>query len=105
MTRPCSRSRTTSARRCPPQTTTRAAEQAINGLAYAEAVELFTRALSLLPRGDERRRILAIRRALSYQALFHAVWDTPTARARTPATATPDAQMMTSSGVMSPTIS
>ncbi len=56
---------------------TRAAEQAITGLAYAEAVDLFTRALSLLPAEDERRRTLALKRALAYQALFHSVMDTP----------------------------
>jgi DNA-binding SARP family transcriptional activator len=71
---------------------TRAAEQAITGLAYGEAVDLFTRALSLLPRGDERRRMLALKRALAYQALFHAVMDTPRAETRAealPASTTP----------------
>ena len=53
----------------------RAAEQAIGGLAYAEAVDLFTRALLLLPPDDERRRMLALKRALAYQALTHAVMD------------------------------
>jgi predicted ATPase len=57
--------------------TTRAAEQAIDGLAYAEAVALFNRALSLLPPQDERRRTLALKRALAYQALFHTVMDAP----------------------------
>ena len=55
---------------------TRAAEQATADLAYAEAVDLFTRALSLLPDDHERRRILALKRALAYQALTHAVMDT-----------------------------
>jgi DNA-binding SARP family transcriptional activator len=85
---------------------TRAAEQAIAGLAYTEAVELFTRALSLLPKEDERRRILALKRALSYQALFHAVMDTPRTGTRTTATTAPcSGQSTTSSGVISPTIS
>jgi DNA-binding SARP family transcriptional activator len=75
---------------------TRAAEHAMSGLAYAEAVELFTRALSLLPDDDERRRLLALKRALAYQALFHAFMDTPER---------PEGQSTTSSGVMSPTIS
>lgn len=88
---------------------TRAAEQAIAGLAYTEAVDLFTRALSLLPQVDERRRILALKRALAYQALFHAVWDTPRAETRAKASASspesPSGQSTTSSGLMSPTIS
>ena len=54
---------------------TRAAEHAIASLAYAEAVDLFTRARSLLPEGDDRRRTLALKRAVAYQALFHAVYD------------------------------
>jgi DNA-binding SARP family transcriptional activator len=53
----------------------RAAEQATADLAYAEAVELFTRALSLLPPEHERRRLVALKRALAYQALTHAVMD------------------------------
>jgi DNA-binding SARP family transcriptional activator len=56
---------------------TRAAEQATADLAYAEAVDLFTRALSLLPADHERRRILALKRALAYQALWHAMADIP----------------------------
>ena len=68
--------------------TTRAAEQAILGLAYSEAVDLFTRALALLPREDKRRRILALKRALAYQALFHAVMDTPRAQTQAKAIAT-----------------
>jgi predicted ATPase len=55
---------------------TRAAEQATTDLAYAEAVDLFTRALSLLPNDHEQRRILALKRALAYQALTHLVMDT-----------------------------
>ncbi len=54
---------------------TRAAEQAIGSLAYAEAVDLFTRARPLLPEDDPRRRTLALKRAVAYQALFHAVYD------------------------------
>ena len=56
---------------------TRAAEQATANLAYAEAVDLFTRARSLLPEGDERRRTLALKRAVAYQALFHISMDAP----------------------------
>lgn len=64
---------------------TRAAEQAIAELAYAEAVELFTQAIAILPHEDERRRILALKRALAYQALTHAVMDTPRPATRAPA--------------------
>jgi DNA-binding SARP family transcriptional activator len=74
---------------------TRAAERATAGLAYAEAVDLFSRALSLLAREDDRRRILALKRALAYQALYHAVIDTPRAVG----------QSTISSGLTSPTIS
>jgi DNA-binding SARP family transcriptional activator len=56
---------------------TRAAERATSGLAYAEGVELFTRALAILPPEDDRRRKLALKRALAYQGLFHALRDTP----------------------------
>lgn len=56
---------------------TRAATRATENLAYAEAVDLFTRARLLLPEGDERRRTLALKRAVAYQALFHAVMDSP----------------------------
>jgi predicted ATPase len=56
---------------------TRAAEQATTDLAYAEAVDLFSRALALLPDEHEQRRILALKRALAYQALTHLVMDTP----------------------------
>jgi DNA-binding SARP family transcriptional activator len=58
----------------------RAAEQAAEGLAYAEAVDMFTRARSLLPPEDERRRALGLKRAVAYQALFHAVMDAPDGR-------------------------
>lgn len=88
---------------------TRAAEQATADLAYAEAVDLFTRALSLLPPEHERRRVLALKRALAYQALTHAVMDTARPETRAdPIAASPDSgqrQSLTSSGVMSPTIS
>ena len=72
---------------------TRAAEHATADLAYAEAVDLFTRALSLVPHDHERRRIIALKRALAYQALTHVVMDT--ARPEThadPAPAPPDPQ-------------
>jgi DNA-binding SARP family transcriptional activator len=55
---------------------TRAAERATSGLAYAEGVELFTRALAILPPEDERRRRLSLKRAVAYQGLFHALRDT-----------------------------
>ncbi len=88
---------------------TRAAEQATAHLAYAEAVDLFTRALSLLPPEHERRRILALKRALAYQALWHAIADTPRPETRAdpvaPSTDPISDQSLTSSGVMSPTIS
>ena len=88
---------------------TRAAEQATARLAYAEAVDLFTRALSLLPPEHERRRILALKRALAYQALWHAIADTPRPETRgdpiAPSPAPNSDQSLTSSGVMSPTIS
>ena len=61
---------------------TRAAEQATAGLAYAEAVDLFTRARLLLSPDDPRRRTLALKRAIAYQALFHAVMDTSAGEAR-----------------------
>jgi predicted ATPase len=60
----------------------RAAERAIASLAYAEAVDLFGRAMGLLPPDDERRQRLALKRALAYQALFHVVMDTPGAETR-----------------------
>jgi DNA-binding SARP family transcriptional activator len=49
----------------------RAAERATKRLAYAEAVQLYTRALPLLPREDPRRRKLALKRALAFAALSH----------------------------------
>jgi DNA-binding SARP family transcriptional activator len=55
---------------------TRAAEHATSGLAYAEGVELFTRALAILPPEDDRRRKLSLKRAVAYQGLFHALRDT-----------------------------
>ena len=61
---------------------TRAAQHAIDNLAYADAVDLFTRARALLPEGDERRRALALKRAVAYQALFHAVYDAAAGGAR-----------------------
>jgi len=88
---------------------TRAAEQATADLAYAEAVDLFTRALSLLPADHERRRILALKRALAYQALWHAMADIPRPETRTGAVApgpnSESDQSWISSGVISPTIS
>jgi DNA-binding SARP family transcriptional activator len=55
---------------------TRAAERATSALAYAEGVELFTRALAILPPDDDRRRRLLLKRAVAYQGLFHALMDT-----------------------------
>jgi DNA-binding SARP family transcriptional activator len=55
---------------------TRAAEQATSGLAYAEGVELFTRAIAILPPEDDRRKKLSLKRAVAYQGLFHALMDT-----------------------------
>jgi DNA-binding SARP family transcriptional activator len=49
----------------------RAAERATKRLAYAEAVQLYTRALPLLPREDLRRRKMALKRALAFAALTH----------------------------------
>ncbi|HVY97647.1 MAG TPA: AAA family ATPase, partial [Solirubrobacterales bacterium] len=54
---------------------TRAASRATEQLAYAEAVEWFTRARSLLPPEDPRRRTLALKRAVVYQGLFHVLMD------------------------------
>ena len=59
---------------------TRAAETATADLAYAEAVNLFTRARLLLPEEDDRRRRLALKRAIAYQALFHHDHDNPAVR-------------------------
>jgi predicted ATPase len=55
---------------------TRAAEQATAGLAYAEGVELFSRAIAILPSADDRRKRLSLKRAVAYQGLFHALMDT-----------------------------
>jgi DNA-binding SARP family transcriptional activator len=55
---------------------TRAAEQATAGLAYAEGVELFSRAIAILPSADDRRKKLSLKRAVAYQGLFHALMDT-----------------------------
>ena len=55
----------------------RAADEAVRGLAHGEAVELYTRAMALLPADDPRRRLLALRRVLAYQALTHATVDQP----------------------------
>ena len=54
---------------------TRAAERATLGLAYAEGVELFSRALAILPPEDDRRKMLSLKRAVAYQGLFHALRD------------------------------
>jgi hypothetical protein len=46
-------------------------------LAYEQAVTLYNQALELLgEREDPRRRPLVLKRALSYQALMHMVFDT-----------------------------
>ncbi len=70
----------------------RAADQALRNLAHAEAMELYIRAIALLPADDPRRRLLAVRRTLAFQALTHATLDAPR-------------YSRTSSGVTSPTIS
>jgi predicted ATPase len=54
---------------------TRAAEHATSGLAYAEGVELFTRALAILSPEDDRRKKLSLKRAVAYQGIFHALMD------------------------------
>ncbi len=54
---------------------TRAAEQATYRLAYAEAVEHFSRALALLPADHEQRRRLTFRRAFSFMAATHQLHD------------------------------
>ena len=53
----------------------RAAERAVEDLAYAEAVDFFTKARTALPPGDERSRTVALKRAVAFQALFHATSD------------------------------
>lgn len=85
----------------------RAAESSIARLAYAEAVDLLSRALELLPPGDPGRRRLAMRRALAYQALTHELLTDaprPVATAVGAGGSDPD-QSLISSGRMSPTIS
>lgn len=57
----------------------RAAQQAEQKLAHAEAVELYTRALKLLADDDARRRRLMLRRAVAYVATVHTVIDAPRA--------------------------
>lgn len=52
---------------------TRAAEQATSRLAYGEAVDLYSRALRLVPDEDARRRTIMIRRAAAYMKLEHFV--------------------------------
>ena len=54
---------------------TRAAEQAIFRLAYAEAVELFSRALRVMPACDDRRRRVKLRRAFAHMAATHQLID------------------------------
>ena len=71
----------------------RAADDAVRGLAHGEAVELYTRAMALLPADDPRRRLLALRRRARL----------PGARPRDGGPAPPLDR--TSSGVTSPTIS
>jgi predicted ATPase len=55
----------------------RAAEGALRNMAHAEAVELYTRAIALLPTDDPRIRLMSVRRVLAYQALAHATLDVP----------------------------
>ena len=62
----------------------RAADQALRNLAHAEAMELYIRAIALLPADDPRRRLLALRRMLAYQALTHATLDGPATAAHRP---------------------
>jgi DNA-binding SARP family transcriptional activator len=52
-----------------------AAEWAHDREAYEQAVILYTRALTLLGEGDERRRAFSVRRAIAYQRLLHIVID------------------------------
>jgi DNA-binding SARP family transcriptional activator len=62
-----------------------AAERATKRLAYAEAVQLYTRALPLLASEDPRRRKLALKRALAFAALTHQyAGDAPRPRALGP---------------------
>ncbi len=62
----------------------RAADQALLNLAHAEAMELYTRAMALLPVDDPRRRLLGLRRMLAFMALTHATLDGPATAARRP---------------------
>ncbi|MDP8929527.1 MAG: AAA family ATPase, partial [Actinomycetota bacterium] len=59
----------------------RGGDQAKSKHAYAEAVELYTQALALLPDHDRRRRPIALTRAVTYQALTHLLLDRPTVEA------------------------
>ena len=54
-----------------------AADEAMRKAAYAEAVELLTQALALMPESDPRRARVAARRVLAFQALSHARVDGP----------------------------
>ena len=54
-----------------------AAQRATDRLAYADAVQLYTRALPLLAREDPRRRKMALKRALAFSALTHQYADAP----------------------------
>jgi DNA-binding SARP family transcriptional activator len=54
-----------------------AAQRATDRLAYADAVQLYTRALPLLAREDPRRRRMALKRALAFSALTHQYADAP----------------------------
>ncbi len=53
----------------------RAGEQASYKLAYAEAVDFYTRALAVLSDHDGRRRRIMLRRAVAYMALTHTILD------------------------------
>jgi class 3 adenylate cyclase len=48
-----------------------AADHAGRGWAKERAVELYNQAFQLLPEGDERRRTVAAKRAVAFQALYH----------------------------------
>lgn len=48
-----------------------AAEEAGSRLAYGEALDLYNRALRLLPEDDQRRRGILVKRAVAYQRLEH----------------------------------
>ena len=52
-----------------------AAEHAGSGWAYVEAVELYEEALGLLPRDDERRREIGIKRGMAFVRYEHAVME------------------------------